>query len=82
MIRRGLIVVMTVCAVLLSAALVGCGGTANSPATSGPSVTTATTAGATSTSASAATSTTASAAASNTDVLAKYKVDMKAWVDK
>lgn len=80
--RRGLVVIMTACAVLLIAALVGCGGAANSPTTSGPSATTATTAGATSTSASVATSTSAGAAAGNTDVLGKYKVDMKAWVDK
>ncbi|MFH1485211.1 MAG: hypothetical protein ABIH46_03995 [Chloroflexota bacterium] len=66
--RSGLVIIMGVCAVLLFAVLAGCGGTASNPAT------TATTAGATSTS--------ASTAAGSSDALAKYKTDMKAWVDK
>jgi len=72
--RRGFVVGIAVCVVLLVVVLAGCGGTATNPTTTSPSGTTATTA--------AAASSSATTVAASTDALAKYKDDMKAWVDK
>jgi hypothetical protein len=72
--RRGFAIGIAVCVVLLVVVLAGCGGTAANPTTTSPSGTTATTP--------ATTSSSATTVAVNTDALAKYKADMKAWVDK
>jgi hypothetical protein len=71
--RRGLVIGIAVCVVLLVVLLAACGGTATS-------ATTATTSGTVTTA--AATSSSATTVVANTDALAKYKSDMKAWVDK
>ena len=70
--RRGFVIGVSVCVILLALVLASCG-ESSSTTTTGPSATTATTAAA------ASSSTTGAA---NTAALDEYKGEMKAWVDR